>query len=136
MGIDVVITGSQKAFGVSPGLALVFASPKALERRKSLGTIRDYYVDFERWIPIMNDPAKYFGTPPVNLVWSLQESLRLMKEEGVENRYDRHIKVARAMQAAVESLGFKVLAEKDHRAVTLSCIAYMDGIDDAELEKY
>lgn len=135
MNIDVLITGSQKAFGVSPGLAIVLAGPKALERRKSLGTIRDYYIDFDKWVPIMNEPAKYFGTPPVNLLWALQESLRLIKEEGVEERYDRHIKVARAMQAALEGLGFKVLAEKEYRAVTLSCVAYMDGIDDAEFRK-
>src|SRR5699024_3531986 len=69
MGIDVLITGSQKAFGVAPGLAIVLASPKALERRKSLGTIRDYYLDFEKWLPVMNDPAKYFDTPPVTQIW-------------------------------------------------------------------
>ena len=135
MGIDVLITGSQKAFGVAPGLAIVLAGPKALERRKSLGTIRDYYVDFEKWIPIMNDPSKYFGTPPVNLIWALQESLRIIKEEGIENRYQRHIKVARAMQKALEDLGFTILAEKEHRAVTLSNVIYMDGIDDGEFRK-
>ncbi len=135
MGIDVLLTGSQKAFGVAPGLAIVLAGPKALERRKSLGTIKDYYVDFEKWIPVMNEPAKYFGTPPVNLIWALQESLRIIKEEGIENRYERHIKVAKAMQAALEDLGFTVLAEKKHRAVTLSCVEYMDGIEDAEFRK-
>lgn len=136
MGIDVLITGSQKAFGVAPGLAIVLAGPKALERRKSLGEIKDYYVDFEKWIPIMKDPAKYFGTPPVNLIWGLQESLRIIKEEGIENRYERHIKVAKAMQKALEEgLGFKVLAEKEHRAVTLSCVEYMDGIEDEEFRK-
>ncbi|NLY68113.1 MAG: alanine--glyoxylate aminotransferase family protein, partial [Tissierellia bacterium] len=135
MGIDVLITGSQKALGVPPGLALVFAGKKALERRKSLGTIRDYYVDFEKWIPIMNDPSKYFGTPPVNLIWALKEALKIIKEEGVENRYERHRKVARAMQAALEELGFKILAEKEHRAVTLSNVLYMDGIEDAEFRK-
>ena len=136
MGIDVLITGSQKAFGVAPGLAIVLAGPKALERRKSLGTIRDYYLDFEKWIPIMNDPAKYFGTPPVNLIWGLQESLRIIKEEGIENRYKRHEKVGKAMQKALEEgLGFTVLAEKDYRAVTLSCVEYMDGIIDEEFRK-
>ncbi len=84
----------------------------------------------------MNDPAKYFGTPPVNMIWALQESLRIMKEEGIENRYKRHIKVAKAMQAALEEIGFTILAEKEHRAVTLSNVLYMDGIDDGELEKY
>lgn len=136
MGIDVLITGSQKAFGVAPGLAIVLAGPKALERRKSLGTIRDYYLDFEKWIPIMNDPAKYFGTPPINLIWGLQESLRIIKEEGIENRYKRHKKVGKAMQKALEEgLGFTVLAEKDYRAVTLSCVEYMDGIIDEEFRK-
>ncbi len=136
MGIDVLITGSQKAFGVAPGLAIVLAGPKALERRKSLGTIRDYYLDFEKWIPIMNDPAKYFGTPPINLIWGLQESLRIIKEEGIENRYKRHEKVGKAMQKALEEgLGFTVLAEKDYRAVTLSCVEYMDGIIDEEFRK-
>lgn len=135
MGIDVLITGSQKAFGVAPGLAIVLAGPKALERRKSLGTIRDYYIDFEKWTPIMNDPSKYFGTPPVNLIWALQESLRIMKEEGIEARYARHIKVARAMQAALEDLGFRILAVQEYRAVTLSNVIYMDGIDDGEFRK-
>lgn len=135
MGIDVLITGSQKAFGVAPGLAIVLAGPKALERRKSLGTIRDYYLDFEKWMPIMNDPGKYFGTPPVNMIWALQESLRIIKEEGIENRYERHIKVAKAMQEALEDLGFKILAEKEYRAVTLSNVLYMDGIDDGEFRK-
>lgn len=135
MGIDVLITGSQKAFGVAPGLAIVLAGPKALERRKSLGSIKDYYVDFEKWAPIMEDPSKYFGTPPVNLIWALKESLRIIKEEGVENRYKRHIKVARAMQAALEELGFSLLAEKEYRAVTLSNVLYMDGIEDGEFRK-
>lgn len=136
MGIDVLITGSQKAFGVAPGLAIVLAGPKALKRRESLGTIRDYYLDFEKWIPIMNDPAKYFGTPPINMIWGLQESLRIIKEEGIENRYKRHKKVGKAMQKALEEgLGFTVLAEKDYRAVTLSCVEYMDGIIDEEFRK-
>ncbi|NLK43314.1 MAG: alanine--glyoxylate aminotransferase family protein [Tissierellia bacterium] len=135
MGIDVLITGSQKALGVAPGLAIVLAGPKALERRKSLGTIRDYYVDFEKWIPIMNDPSKYFATPPVNLIWALKETLRIIKEEGVENRYERHRQVAKAVQAALEELGFTLLAEKEHRAVTLSNAIYMDGINDAEFRK-
>jgi len=135
MGIDVLITGSQKALGVAPGLALVFVGPKALERRKSLGTIRDYYMDFEKWLPIMKDPSKYFATPPVNMIWALKEALRIIKEEGIENRYERHRKVARAMQTALEALGFTILAEKEHRAVTLSNVIYMDGIEDSEFRK-
>lgn len=135
MNIDVLLTGTQKAFGVCPGLAMVWASEKALERRKSLGMIPEYYIDFEKWIPIMNDPSKYFATPAVNLIWALQESLRLIKEEGIENRYKRHKKFAKATQAGLEALGFGILAEKEHRAVTLSNVLYMDGVDDGEFRK-
>jgi len=130
MGIDVLFTGSQKAFGVSPGLAILWAGPKALERRRTLGVISEYYVDFDKWLPIMNNPSKYFATPAINLIWALKESVRIIKEEGLEARFARHRKVAEAMQKALESLGFKLLAEKGHRAVTLSNLIYPEGMDD------
>lgn len=130
MNIDVLLTGSQKAFGVGPGLEMVWASEKALARRKEIGTIPEYYVDFEKWLPIMHDTSKYYATPAVNMIWALKESVRLIKEEGIEARYDRHIKVGRAMQSALESMGFGILADKEHRAVTLSNVLYPEGIDD------
>ncbi len=135
MNIDVLLTGSQKAFGVCPGLAILWANEKALARRKSFGMIPDYYIDFEKWIPIMEDPSKYFATPAVNLIWALKESVNIIKKEGIENRYQRHIKYAKATQAALESLGFTILADKEHRAVTLSNVLYMDGINDVEFRK-
>lgn len=131
MHIDVLLTGSQKAFGVSPGLAILLASEKSLIRRKLLGeTIPEYYVDYEKWIPIMKDPSKYFATPAVNLVWALKESIRIIKEEGLENRYNRHIRHAKAMRDALKVLGFKILADECYEAPTLSNVLYMDGIDD------
>lgn len=132
MNIDVMFTGSQKAFGVCPGMFILWANRKALERRKSLGMIPEYYVDFEKWIPIMDDPAKYFATPAINLVWALAESVRIIEEEGLMARYDRHMKNARALQAALEALGFAILAEPEHRAVTLSNVLYPEGISDVE----
>ncbi len=132
MNIDILFTGSQKAFGVSPGLLVLWAGPRAMERRKTLGTIADYYVDFDNWLPIMHDPAKYFATPAVNLVWALAEAVRLIKEEGLDERCQRHNKTGKAIQAALTSLGFTLLAEKPYRAATLSNVIYPDGIDDAE----
>ncbi|MDF2674126.1 MAG: aminotransferase class [Clostridiales bacterium] len=132
MGIDVLFTGSQKAFGVAPGLAILWAGEKALARRVALGTIPEFYIDFEKWIPIMNDPSKYYATPAVNLVWALKESVRIIKEEGIENRYERHTKQAKAVQAALEAMGFGILAEKEHRAVTLSNVLYPEGVDDVK----
>ena len=132
MNIDILFTGSQKAFGVCPGLFLLWASKKALQRRKDLGMIPEYYVDFEKWIPIMDDPSKYFATPAINLVWALKKSIELINEEGYVNRCERHRKNARAMQAALEAMGFQVLATPEHRAVTLSNLVYPDGLADAD----
>lgn len=132
MGIDVLLTGSQKAFGVAPGLTMLWVSNKAMERRKNLGEISEYYIDFDKWLPIMKNPSKYYATPAVNLIWALKESVRIIKEEGIENRYERHKKVAKAMRPALEGLGFKILAKEDHRAVTLSNLIYPEGIDDVK----
>ena len=135
MNIDILFTGSQKAFGVAPGLAILWAGQKALQRRKVLGTIPEYYIDFEKWIPIMNDPSKYYATPAVNMVWALKESIRLIKEEGIEERYARHKRVSDAFNAALEAIGFGVLAKKEYRCSTLSTVLYPEGINDAEFRK-
>lgn len=128
--IDVLFTGSQKAFGVCPGLMMLWANQRSLVRRDSLGQIREYYCDYHKWLPIMQDPAKYYATPPINLIWALQESLRIMKQETLEARYQRHVKNAQAMQAAFEAMGFKILANPACRAHTLSNLIYPEGIDD------
>ena len=133
--IDILFTGSQKAFGVAPGLAILFAGKKALKRREELGTIREYFVDFHKWMPIMNDPSKYFGTPPINLIWALKESVRIIKEEVVEERYERHIKDAKYVQGKLLEMGFDILAKEECRAVTLSNVLYPEGIEDGEFRK-
>ena len=130
MNIDILLTGSQKAFGVPPGLFMVWANQKALKRREMLGTIPEYYVDFHKWIPVMDDPLKYFATPAVNLVWALKEAVAIIKKEGLKAREQRHYKHARAMQKALEALGFSILAEESCRAITLSNVIYPEGIDD------
>ncbi|OQA14131.1 MAG: Soluble hydrogenase 42 kDa subunit [Firmicutes bacterium ADurb.Bin356] len=132
MGIDVLFTASQKAFGVCPGMFMLFASQRAHERRNALGTIPEYYVDFLNWLPVMKDPSKFFSTPSINLVWALKESMRLIKTEGMDLRHKRHFKNGRAMQKAFEALGFKVLANPLNRAVTLSNLVYPEGLEDAK----
>lgn len=133
MGIDVLLTCSQKAFGVAPGLAMIWAGKRAMEKRATLGRIPESYVDFDKWLPIMHNPAKYWGTPPVNLIWALKESLRIMKEEGLEERYARHARQGALVDAALEAIGFSVAAKKPFRAPTLSVYLYPEGsgIEDA-----
>lgn len=127
-GIDVLISCSQKAFGVAPGLAMIWASARAVEARKAMAAIPESYVDFERWIPIMNDPSKYWGTPAVNMIWALKEGVRIMNEEGLQERYARHSRQAKIFVAAMEALGFKTgAAVKETRASTLSVFLYPEG---------
>jgi hypothetical protein len=79
-GVDLVLTASQKAIGVPPGLALVVAGPRAMDAfRTRRTTVGNYYADWTQWLPIMDAyqdrQASYFGTPPVNLIWALNVSL-------------------------------------------------------------
>ncbi|MFS0688592.1 alanine--glyoxylate aminotransferase family protein [Sporosarcina sp. 179-K 8C2 HS] len=130
--IDVVLTGSQKAIGVPPGLAIVAFNQTALEARKQLGHIPAYYCDIENWIPIMHDPSKYFATPPVNLIYAYDEGMKLVLEEGLEKRYARHTAFGRGVRAALHEYGMEPLADEEVAASTLSCILYPEGVDDAE----
>ena len=133
-GIDILFTCTQKAFGVAPGLAMLWASKRAIEKRRSMPTISESYIDFEKWLPVMQDTAKYWGTPAVNLIWALAESVRLIKEEGLETRYDRHCVCANAVREGLKAIGFEAGAEKDVAACTLSVFLYPEGsnIDDVK----
>ncbi len=137
-GIDVVLTASQKAIGVPPGLALLVASQKAMnvwENRKS--PVPNYYADWENWLPIMKAYEErrpsYFGTPPVNLITALETSLTIINKEGVQNRVKRHQKLASAFRLAIASLGLKLLPIKSAIAAnTLTAIYYPDKVNAAE----
>lgn len=137
-GIDVVLTASQKAIGVPPGLALLIASQKAMnvwENRKS--PVSNYYADWENWLPIMKAYEErrpsYFGTPPVNLITALETSLKIIVNEGIENRVKRHRKLASAFRMAITSLGLKLLPMNNKIAAnTLTAIYYPDTVNAAE----
>jgi aspartate aminotransferase-like enzyme len=92
-------------------------------------------VDFEKWIPVMDDPSKYFATPAVNLVWAMKKSLELIEEEGLKARSERHKKNAQALHAAFEALGFSILAQPGVRACTLTTLIYPEGVEDAKFRK-
>lgn len=129
--IDVVLTASQKAIGVPPGLAIVAFNKTALVAREQIKRVPAYYCDIYNWIPIMNDPGKYFATPPVNLIYAYDEGMRLVLDEGMEKRYERHTAFGKAIRAALAIYGMKPLAEENVAASTLSCILYPEGMDDA-----
>lgn len=129
--IDIVLSGSQKAIGVPPGIALVAFNQTALEARKQIERVPAYYCDINNWIPIMHDPSKYFATPPVNLVYAYAEGMKLVLEEGMDKRYARHTAYGKAVRTALATYGMKALASEEVAASTLSCILYPEGVDDA-----
>lgn len=129
--IDVILTGSQKAIGVPPGLAIIAFSKTALAARAKIERVPAYYADIYNWQPVMEDPSKYFATPPINMIYAYHEGMRLVLEEGLENRYARHVGFGKAVRAGLAEYGMVALASEDIAAPTLSCILYPDGVDDA-----
>ncbi|XKI11134.1 Archaeal aspartate aminotransferase or a related aminotransferase, includes purine catabolism protein PucG [Sporosarcina sp. ANT_H38] len=130
--IDVILTGSQKAIGVPPGLAIVAFNQTALAAREQLERVPAYYCDIYNWMPVMNDPSKYFATPPVNLIYAYDEGMRLVHEEGLSKRIVRHTAFGKGVRAALSEYGMKAIADEQVAASTLSCILYPEGVKDAE----
>jgi len=130
-GIDILFAANQKAIGVPPGLANLVFNQRALERRNSLGKISAYYMDINRWLPIMREPGeRYFATHAVNMVNALHQGLKIILNEGLEERFRRHQKFALAFQTGLEELGFSILPSKEIRANTVSTVVYPSGIED------
>lgn len=130
-GIDVCVSGSQKCIGVPPGLALVAVGQRVLEYLEKRETpVGSWYGSFKNWLPVMQDPMKYFATPPVNMIYALHEALRLVLDEGLENRFKRHHVLAEAFRAAMEALNLKIVAERGYEADTVTAIYYPEGVDD------
>lgn len=139
--IDVVLTASQKAVGVPPGLALMVVSEKALgvwrERKTPVG---NYYCDWSHWLPVMKAYEErrpsYFGTPAVNLVTGLEVSLGIILKEGMDSRFARHQYLARGFRAAIRDMGLKMIPlSEEISASTLSAPYYPEGIQGAAFMK-
>lgn len=133
--IDIVLSGSQKAIGVPPGLLLLGFSKQALAAREAMERIPAYYGDIKNWLPIMQNPSKYFATPAVNMFYAYEVAMQTVMNEGLVNRYRRHRVIARALRAALATYGMRALAAEDVAAPTLSCVLYPEGIDDAAFRK-
>lgn len=132
-GIDICFTASQKAIGAPPGLALLVASPGALAAWRARKTpVQSYYADFANWLPIMEAyearQASYFGTPAVNLICALDVSLGHILTEGLEARFRRHRRIARACRAGIAALGLAQVAEPPAAAHTMTAPYYPQGV--------
>ena len=138
-GLDVVVTGSQKAIGVPPGLALLVASQKAMEVWENRKTpVFNYYADWNNWLPIMKAyearKPSYFGTPPVNLIVALETSLKIICKEGMRERVKRHQILAKGFRAGLASLNLDIIPiTNEIAASTLTAVYYPKGIDGSAL---
>lgn len=128
--IDVAFTAAQKCFGVPPGLSVLVFSEKAMAKRQSLPSVKAYYGDVLRWLPIMQEPFRYFSTPCVNEIRAFAEATRIILEEGLERRFFRHRIFARAIRDGLAALGFKFYTDSNCLASTLSVVVYPEGIED------
>lgn len=134
-GVDVILTAAQKCFGAPPGLAVLVFSEKAVDKRRRMKAIPAYYSDLLNWLPIMKDPSKYFSTPCVNEIRAFWESTKIVLEEGMKQRFVRHARIAQAIRAALEKLGFSLFTQKPYLADTLSVVNYPEGIEDNSFRK-
>jgi alanine-glyoxylate transaminase/serine-glyoxylate transaminase/serine-pyruvate transaminase len=134
-GMDIVLTAAQKCFGVPPGLAVLVVSERAMQKRERMKSISAFYADLLNWLPVMKDPSKYFSTPCVNEMRAFFEGTKIMLNEGMENRFARHNRVAQTIRAGLSDLGFSFVPEDPYLADTLSVVRYPDGIDDRIFRK-
>jgi alanine-glyoxylate transaminase/serine-glyoxylate transaminase/serine-pyruvate transaminase len=140
LGVDVLITGAQKALGVPPGLAILVANAKAMQKLGLEPRRAGYYLDLLRWRPSMRDPHIYFSTHPVNMIYALREACNIIQEETINTRYIRHVALAAAFRAGLSMMGMQCATDTYFLAPTLSVIRLADGLEEskfrAELERF
>jgi aspartate aminotransferase-like enzyme len=127
-GIDLVVTGSQKALMAPPGLALISVSDRAWAAAKS-ATLPKFYWSFERMKADLGETsASTPFTPAMSVVFALHAGLRLLEAEGIERRFERHRRVGAAVRAGVKSLGLKLLPKEEHSSETVTAFWPPDGV--------
>jgi aspartate aminotransferase-like enzyme len=131
LGIDVLLTGSQKALAMPPGLALFSVSQKGLERAaKTAG--RGYYFDF---VEFQKNQAEDMtpSTPSISHIYALESKLEDIFNEGITNRHARHAATNALVHDWVRSNGFEFFAPEGYRSKSLTCVANNRGVDVASM---
>ncbi len=132
-GLDVVMTGSQKGLMLPPGLAACTVSDKAWKAYER-STLPKYYFDWAKYKKSLDKDTTPF-TPAVSLVMGLRESLRMIREEGLENTIARHSRLAEATRKGCEALGMKLFAPPEGRGSAVTPVWVPDGVDGKAIVK-
>jgi len=133
--LDICFSGSQKAISAPPGLAPITVSPRAEEVLRNRKTkVQSWYFDLTTTMNFWGKERTYHHTAPISLIYALREAMRIVQEEGLENRWERHRQNQAALIAGVEAMGLKLFVENPkHRLPTVTGVRVPDGVDDARL---
>jgi alanine-glyoxylate transaminase / serine-glyoxylate transaminase / serine-pyruvate transaminase len=132
--VDVTVGGSQKGLLLPPGLSFNAVSQKALEAHKKC-TMQKSYWD---WKPILasNKDGAFPYTPPTNMFFGLDEAIDMLNEEGLENVFKRHARLAEATRVAVKAWGLEILAKNpEEYSNTITAVLLPQGHDSDNLRK-
>lgn len=135
-GIDVCYSGTQKCLSCPPGLAPITVGPRAeevLERRRT--KVPSWYLDLTMIRRYWGSERFYHHTAPVSMIYALREALRLVAEEGLEERYRRHRVNAAALGEGLQSMGLRLFVRPQLRLPSLVSVVVPDGVDDLRLRR-
>ena len=137
LGIDLAYSCTQKCLAGPPGLSPISFSERAVEVIRNRKTpIQSFYLDMtlleNYW---QGEKRSYHHTVSMSLIYALREALRVVLEEGVDARYERHEHNARALLAGAKAIGLQPAAEEGYRAPMLTTLRIPDGIDDTIIRK-
>jgi alanine-glyoxylate transaminase/serine-glyoxylate transaminase/serine-pyruvate transaminase len=130
-GIDLCYSGTQKCLGAPPGLAPITAGARAVSAIEARRTPPvSFNLDLRLLERYWGADRAYHHTAPINTVYALREALRLVLEEGLESRFERHRRVHDQLRRGVEGLGLRFLVEERWRLPVLNTLEVPEGVDD------
>ncbi len=131
-GIDVAYSGTQKCLSCPPGLAPVTFGERALERfDRRTSRVQSWYLDIGMIRRYWSGERLYHHTAPINAVYGLREALRIVAEEGLDARIERHTRNAAVLHAGLEGMGLRLFAEAGNRLPSLTTVCVPEGCDEA-----
>lgn len=138
-GIDAAASCSQKCLGAPPGMSPVTFGPRAIEALQKRKTkVQSWYLDlnllFAYWGDGKANTRVFHHTAPVSMMYAMREALRIVVEEGLEARYERHAKASRAFEAGLEAMGLSLFTTGP-RLPMLKVVNIPDGVNDAAVRR-
>ena len=132
--IDICFSGSQKAISAPPGMSPITVSARAEEVFRGRKTkVQSWYFDLTTAMNYWGKDRLYHHTPPISLIYALHEAMRIVLEDGLETRWERHRVNQLALVAGVEAMGLEMFVENPQdRLVTVTAVKIPAGVDDVK----